>query len=154
MCYGWVIVLIGAIVMKFVNISYIDPILSIGVAVFILINAYKNLKSILNVFLEKTPEGIEVTELKEHLTEIDDVIDVHHIHVWSMDGFSNFATLHIVAKANDQDVKDKVREELKEHGINHVTIEIEHEDEECSSENCEIDCTEGTHHSHHHHHHH
>ena len=40
---GWVIVLIGAVVMKFVNISYIDPILSIGVAIFILINAYSNL---------------------------------------------------------------------------------------------------------------
>lgn len=151
---GWVIVLIGAIVMKFVNISYIDPVLSIGVAIFILINAYKNLKSILNVFLEKTPEGIEIAELKEHLLVIDEVIDVHHIHIWSMDGFSNFATLHIVAKGNTKDAKKKVREELKEHGIGHVTIEIETEDENCSSENCEIDCSEAMHHHHHHHHHH
>ena len=150
---GWVIVLIGAIVMKFVNIPYIDPILSIGVAIFILINAFKNLKSILNVFLEKTPEGIKVAELKEHLKEIDEVIDVHHIHVWSMDGFSNFATLHIVAKECSKSVKEKVREELKEHGINHVTIEIENEDEKCCNENCEVENHEIGHHHHHHHHH-
>ena len=150
---GWVIVLIGAIVMKFVNIPYIDPILSIGVAIFILINAFKNLKSILNVFLEKTPEGIKVAELKEHLEEIDEVIDVHHIHVWSMDGFSNFATLHIVAKECSKSVKEKVREELKEHGINHVTIEIENEDEKCCNENCEVENNEIGHHHHHHHHH-
>lgn len=150
---GWVIVLIGAIVMKFVNIPYIDPILSIGVAIFILINAFKNLKSILNVFLEKTPEGIKVAELKEHLEEIDEVIDVHHIHVWSMDGFSNFATLHIVAKECSKSVKEKVREELKEHGINHVTIEIENEDEKCCNENCEVENHEVGHHHHHHHHH-
>lgn len=148
---GWIIVLIGAVVMKFINITYIDPILSIGVAIFILINAYKNLKSILNVFLEKTPEGIEISELKEHLTEIDGIIDVHHVHVWSMDGFSNFATLHIIAKNDCKDIKCKVREELKEHGINHVTIEVEAEDEKCSNENCNIDCSENIHHHHHHH---
>ena len=148
---GWVIVLIGAIVMKFVNIPYIDPILSIGVAIFILINAYKNLKSILNVFLEKTPAGIEVAELKEHLNEIEEVMDVHHVHVWSMDGFSNFATLHIVAKGNSKELKKKVREELEEHGINHVTIEIEAEDEDCSSHNCKVESHEH-HHGHHHHH--
>lgn len=149
---GWVIVLIGAIVMRVIDVSYIDPILSICVAIFILINAYKNLKSILDVFLEKTPKGIEISELKEHLSEIDEVIDVHHIHVWSMDGFANFATLHIVVKDNSKDVKCKVREELKEHGINHVTIELETEGEKCSSENCIIESHEVGHHHHHHHH--
>ena len=150
---GWVVVLIGAIVMKFVDISYIDPILSICVALFIFINACKNLKDSLNVFLEKTPDGIEVSEIKEHLSEIEGIVDVHHIHVWSMDGFSNFATLHIVVNDNCKEIKTKAREELKEHGINHVTIEIENEGEKCSSENCEINCTDNIHHHHHHHHH-
>lgn len=150
---GWVIVLIGAIVMKFVNISYIDPILSIGVALFILVNAFKNLKSIIDVFLEKTPKGIEITELKEHLSEITEVIDVHHIHVWSMDGYTNFATLHIVANGDIKEVKKKVREELEEHGIKHVTIEVETEGEDCSSHNCNVNCSECGHGHHHHHHH-
>ena len=139
--------------MKFVNISYIDPILSIGVALFILVNAFKNLKSIIDVFLEKTPKGIEITELKEHLSEITEVIDVHHIHVWSMDGYTNFATLHIVANGDIKEVKKKVREELEEHGIKHVTIEVETEGEDCSSHNCDVNCSEGGHGHHHHHHH-
>lgn len=149
---GWIVVLIGAVVMKFVDIPYIDPILSIGVAIFISINAIKNLGAILSVFLEKTPKGINVSELKEHLKEIEEVIDVHHVHVWSMDGFSNFATLHIVARQNNKDIKDKIREELEEHGINHVTIEIEAEDEGCSDENCNAHCIDVNHHHHHHHH--
>lgn len=151
---GWVVVLIGAIIMKFVNITYIDPIMSIGVAIFILINAIKNLGAILSVFLEKTPKGINVSELKEHLKEIEEVIDVHHVHVWSMDGFSNFATLHIVTRQNNKDIKDKIREELEEHGINHVTIEIEAENEGCSDENCNAHCIDVNHLHHHHHHHH
>ena len=152
---GWVVVLIGAILMRIFDITYIDPILSICVAIFILVNAYKNFKSILDVFLEKTPNSIDISELKEHLNEIDEVIDVHHIHVWSMDGFTHFATMHVTAKENCKEVKDKIREELKEHGIGHVTIELESEDENCCSKNCVIEAnTEGHHHHHHHHHHH
>ena len=148
---GWVVVLIGAILMRIFDITYIDPILSICVAIFILVNAYKNFKSILDVFLEKTPNSIDISELKEHLNEIDEVIDVHHIHVWSMDGFTHFATMHVTAKENCKEVKDKIREELKEHGIGHVTIELESEDENCCSKNCVIEAnTEGHHHHHHH----
>lgn len=150
---GWVVVLIGAILMRIFDITYIDPILSICVAIFILVNAYKNFKSILDVFLEKTPNSIDISELKEHLNEIDEVIDVHHIHVWSMDGFTHFATMHVTAKENCKEVKDKIREELKEHGIGHVTIELESEDENCCSKNCVIEAnTEGHHHHHYHHH--
>ena len=53
---GWAIVLIGAIIMNFTDIKIIDPIMSIGVALFILVNTLKNLKKILDLFLEKTPQ--------------------------------------------------------------------------------------------------
>lgn len=151
---GWVIVLIGAIVMRIFDITYIDPILSICVAIFILINAYKNFKAILDVFLEKTPKNIDVAEIKEHLSEIEEVVDVHHIHIWSMDGYSNFATLHVITKDKSKEVKDKIRDELKEHGIGHVTIELEGEGEKCCSENCDVESNVEGHHHHHHHHHH
>lgn len=149
---GWVVVLIGAVVMKFTDITYIDPILSIGVALFILINAFKNFKESLEVFLEKAPKGIEIAELKDHLKEIEGILDVHHIHIWSMDGFTNYATLHIVTKDNTSKLKEKIREELKEHNINHVTIEIEAEDEHCDSIDCKVEINDNEMHHHHHHH--
>ena len=55
---GWVVVLIGAIIMKFTDISIIDAIMSILVSLFILINTIKNLKSIIDLFLEKIPNNI------------------------------------------------------------------------------------------------
>ena len=64
---GWIVVLIGAIVMRFTSFSIIDPLMSIGVAVFIFINAFKNLKEAIDLFLEKTPHGISVEELREHI---------------------------------------------------------------------------------------
>lgn len=153
---GWAVVLIGALVMKFTDFAIIDPIMSIGVAVFILINAVKNLKEVVDLFLEKLPPHLHIDEIKEHICEIDGVAGVHHIHIWSMDGQSNYATMHVVCTGEAQEVKRKIREELKEHGINHVTLELEAEDENCGEENCHVHHEEasGGHHHHHHHGHH
>ena len=150
---GWAIVLIGAIIMRFTNISIIDPILSILVALFIFINALKNFKSILDLFLEKTPNSIKISEIKEHLLQINEVKDVHHIHIWSIDGYNNYATMHVVTDGDNKKVKKLIREELKEQKIVHVTIEIEESDEKCENCDCEI-YTNSNKHSHHHHHHH
>ena len=56
---GWLVVLIGALVMKFTNFYIIDPILSIAVALFVVINCVKNVIQIANVFLIKTPKEID-----------------------------------------------------------------------------------------------
>jgi len=147
--FGWFVVLIGAIIMRFTDISILDSILSILVALFILINALKNFKVILDLFLEKVPSDLSIDEIKKHLLEIKDVLNVHHIHIWSIDGYNNFATMHVVVKKNSKIIKDKIREKLMEHGISHVTIELETENEKCESDRCQISSS-----SHHHHHHH
>ena len=152
---GWVVVLIGAIIIKFTEINIIDAIMSIGVAIFILIHALKSFKSIIDLFLEKIPNGIEIEEIKEHLKEIENVKDVHHIHIWSMDGFNNYATMHIVTDLKDvKELKHKVKEELKEHRISHSTIEIEEQGYECDETECTVDEPHEHEHGHHHHHHH
>lgn len=147
---GWLVVLIGAIVMKFTNFILIDPLMSIGVAIFIIINAIKNLKEVINIFLEKTPNNIDINKLKDHIKKIDEVIDVHHIHIWSLDGQSNYATMHVVTNASAHEIKKKIREELHEHGISHVTLELETENEFCSEELCKVEIKENQGHHHHH----
>ena len=148
---GWAVVLVGAVVMKFTDFVLIDPIMSIGVSIFILINAVNNLKEILDIFLEKTPHNIDVEKIKEHITGIDSIIDVHHIHIWSMDGHNNFATMHIVTNADSHEIKDKIRNELSRHGICHVTLELEAEGEHCHEKLCRNEFESNTHHHHHHH---
>ncbi len=149
---GWAIVLVGAFVMRFTDFVLLDSLMSICLAVFIFINAVRNLKEALDLFLEKIPHGIDISEIKEHIMEIDGVIDVHHIHIWSMDGHNNFATMHVVTNTDGHIIKEKIREELSEHGVGHTTLELEKEGEECHSENCCINT--GDHSGHHHHHHH
>ena len=149
---GWVVVLIGALVIKVTEINMIDSILSIGVACYVLIHALTSFKDIVDLFLTKVPSGVNVSELSKHILEIDGVEDVHHVHVWSMDGVNNYATMHVVSDTkNISKLKKEIREELEEHGINHVTIEIDNNKDDCSDKECEVKHNK---HSHHHHHHH
>ncbi len=148
---GWIIVLIGSVVMRFTDFVFIDPIMSVAVSIFILINVFKNLKTILDLFLEKMPCGINLDEIREHILSIDGISDVHHIHVRSLDGFNNSATMHIVSNMDACTVKRLVREELSEHGINHATLEIESENEECNDKHCHTEF-KASHCGHHHHH--
>ena len=148
---GWIVVLVGAIVMKFTDFVLIDPIMSICVAVFILANAIMNFKKIIDIFLEKTPENIKIDEIKEHIKGIDAVIDVHHVHVWSIDGKNNYATMHIITSETNYEIKEKIRKELSEQGIGHATLELETEEEYCHSKLCRVEAEAITEHHHHHH---
>lgn len=150
---GWIVVLIGSIVMKFTNFIAIDSILSLIVAGYILYNAIGNLNAVLNLFLEKSPENIKIDEIKSHLLELDGVKDIHHIHFWSLDGNNHFITMHVVTCVEGDIIKERIREELKELGICHATLELERPGEICEHDECELEFEVDTHHHHHHHHH-
>ena len=133
---GWAVILVGAVVMRFTDFSIIDPVISIGVSVFILVNAVINLKRSADVFLEKAPNDISVSDVKAHIMEIDGVFDVHHVHLWSIDGQNNFATMHVVTDSEMHNVKDDIRRVLRIHGVDHVTVEIELSAEHCHEKEC------------------
>jgi len=142
---GWIIVLIGAIIMKFTDIKIIDSIMCIGVSLFILIHSIKNLKKVLDLFLEKTPDNIDIDKIKKQLLKINDVEDIHHIHIWSIDGYNMLATMHIVTNSRDvYNIKNMIRKELENYNINHAILETENET--CDDVECHIEL--GHHHNH------
>ncbi len=154
---GWVAVLIGSLIMKIFDTPIIDPLLSIGISVYILYNVYDNIKGIMVVFMEKIPDDIDVKELKKHLkSAYKSIIDIHHIHIWTIDGINNYITMHLVIDSNTEvqdiiDLKNSIKHELGHENIKHVTIEIEYAGEKCNDKLCNIESSEAT--SHHHHHH-
>ena len=148
---NWVVVFIGAIVMKFTDITYIDSIMSIGIALFLLKQALENLKNILNLFLAKVPSNLHVNEIKKELLKIPKVENVHHIHVWSMDGVHHYATMHVVVSSKyDFELKNTIKDKLKEMGIMHSTLEMENREEECTESECVVAPVNISHHHHHH----
>lgn len=146
---GWAFVLIGAIIMRLTNFALLDPLLSIGVAVFMIIHAAEHLKEALDLFLEKAPRDVHIEEIRKTLMGLEGVLDVHHMHVWSMDGRRNYATMHVVTDADFSGIKEKIRHALEAYHICHVTLELETENEHCGETNCTIKATEHVDHHHH-----
>lgn len=151
---GWIVVLLGAVIMRFTNLAILDPLMSITVAIYILYHAAKNLLATVDLFLEKTPEGLDVAQLQAHLQEIEGVKDIHHLHLRSLDGSRHCATMHIRYAGDAHRVKELVRQELAEHGICHATLELETEDEHCHNPGCDLHTAPMPAYHHHHHHHH
>lgn len=146
---NWVAILIGAITMKFTGVVFIDPIISVCIAIFISVNAVKSLKEAAEIFLWKTPHGLSTEEIQKNIKKIDGVIDVHHIHIKSFDGQNNYATMHIVTDRHPCEIKEKVRKELNAHSIFHSTLEFETKDELCNDKICSGNFAAS--HCHHHH---
>ena len=145
---GWLAVLVGAVVMRFTGWALIDPLMSIGVALFILIHSLKNLQQITDLFLMKIPQDIQIHEVQNQILALEDVVDVHHIHIGSMDGENHYATMHVVTSGDPHRVKEEIRIVLRKHHIGHVTLELETPGEHCEEMTCHT-----AHRGHHHHHH-
>ena len=138
---GWVAVLIGSIIMMYTDAPFIDPLLSVLISLFVLYNVYKNLKQSLLVILQGIPEEISINNIRQKLKNISKVTDIHDCHAWSMDGKYNILTLHLRLdkdyKLSEQaKFKERVRTQLKDESINHITIEFEGQDENCELEDC------------------
>ena len=147
---GWLVVLIGSIIMRFTDISLIDPIMSIAVALFIFVTALRNLKEVLDLFLEKTPKDIDPIALAGEIKEIEGVADIHHFHIRSIDGYNNSATMHVVTEEDASELKARIKQVLKEHNIIHSTLEFELPDEGCDDYECNLEHPGNIFHQHHH----
>ncbi|MEM9897612.1 MAG: cation diffusion facilitator family transporter [Bacteroidota bacterium] len=138
---GWVAVLIGSIIMMFTDAPFIDPLLSVLISLFVLYNVYRNLKKSMLVILQGIPEEVSVDDIRQKLKDMPEVTDIHDCHAWSMDGKYNILTVHLrLAKdyklSEQAKLKEKVKSQLKDESINHITVEFEGQDEHCGLEDC------------------
>ncbi|WP_435531623.1 cation diffusion facilitator family transporter [Ramlibacter aurantiacus] len=127
---GWVAVLLGAAAMSIWDLPIIDPLLSIGIALFVLWNVFRTLRQFLSVFLQHTPPGFEIDRFEQDVRSIPAVSSVQHTHGWSIDGESHVLTTHLVMNpgVDRQEIvaaKAAVRRLLGAKAFEHVTIEIE-----------------------------
>lgn len=133
---GWLAVLIVAVVLLFVEWPILDPLLSIGFTLFILYNVTKSFSRTSKLFLQGTPDGKLSTDIQKHLHSIDGVTDVHHLHLWSLDGEHHVLTAHVVVNqvmdvSQQQRLKEVIANLLKEFHLEHTTIELEFPAEVC-----------------------
>lgn len=132
---GWVAVLIGSVVMLYFDLPWIDPLLSVLIAIFILVNVFKNLRSSLHILLQARPAGIDLKEVRQKLKEIEEVRAVQDCQLWSMDGEDHVLSTRLALNGDYSleemaGIKVKIKELLDTH-IKHTTIEFQGPHEEC-----------------------
>jgi cobalt-zinc-cadmium efflux system protein len=127
---GAIAVILGGIAIAITHFAWIDPALSLFVAVIIVIGVLRVMRDATDVLLESTPRGLDDDELTKHIAEIPGVTGVHDLHVWSIGSGSHALSAHVLlddrrlSEANA--VLQQIDECLREHfGIDHVTIQFE-----------------------------
>jgi cobalt-zinc-cadmium efflux system protein len=138
---GWAAVLVGSAIIYFTGLTIIDPILSVGIAIFVLFNVVKNIRQAMPILLQGTPAEIEREHIVEHLNALEEIENIHDLHIWSLDEEYNVLTVHVVLKKlcsmeELQKLKERIRAVLHDEEIQHATIEFEAPDEICLFENC------------------
>jgi len=133
---GWVAILIVSLSLLFADIHILDPILSILISLYVLVNVVRNLRKTLALFLQAVPEAIKLAEVEHALAHIPQVTSVHHTHIWSLDGENHVLTTHLVvdATATKEDltrIKCEFRDLTSGMSLAHSTVELEFE-EDCS----------------------
>jgi cobalt-zinc-cadmium efflux system protein len=133
---GWIAVLIGSIIMMFYHVPILDPLLSLGIALFILFNVFRNIRSAFQIILQGVPENISEPVIRKKLESYTEIESIHDVHVWSMEENYNILTMHAVVRENTtlgdlEQLKDRIKKELRELNIQHATVEFELSGFEC-----------------------
>ena len=141
---GWVAVLIGSLGIWLFDWYILDPLLSLGIALYILYNVYKNLKYAFKIILQGIPHGIDLQKVIDKMSAHPMVVDVHDMHIWSLDGEFNILTAHVVINNSETSlnqilpVKKELEKILKGFGIEHSTLAFESIHDDCGLTECSI----------------
>lgn len=128
---GWIAVLVVSIILQFKDIPILDPLLSIGITIYILFHVVKNLKKTLLILLESAPEGVDMDALKSKILNKPRVIDIQKMKLWSLDGKENAAMIHLLVENMEPEESEQLRSEIREfletEKISDSTLELNYE---------------------------
>ena len=126
--FEWVAILILSVVLMFwKGASYLDPFVSIGIAIWLIFNLGRNLIKSLQVLLQKTPDHFDVEEFKTSINAIEGVDAIDDFHVWSLDGIDSVLTLKVSISnwESQEEIKKEIYAIASKYHIVDVTIEFE-----------------------------
>ena len=124
---GWLAVIVVAIILRYTDWYFLDPLLSLVISFFILSKALPRFWSTLKIFLDAVPEGVDIEQVTSDLEQLDHVASVNQLNLWTMDGLEKNAIVHVCLEhvKHMEVCKESIRNLLKESGFQNVTIEVD-----------------------------
>ena len=152
---GWLAVIVVAIILRYTDWYFLDPLLSLLISAFILSKAIPRFWSTLKIFLDAVPEGVDIQKIKSDMEQLEHVASINQLNLWTMDGLEKNAIVHVCLEhVNHMEVcKEAIRTLLKDCGFQNVTIEV---DEDLATHRAhkrkieELEADQGHGHNHHH----
>lgn len=139
-------VILAALLIYFFNWQVADPLISIGIAIIIMVGAYRLVSQSVAILLESVPSHLDIRNVEQAMREIDGVTEVHDLHVWTLSSGIYSLSGHVVVK--DQQVsscspvlRDLERMLADRFHIEHTTIQVE--TEVCPLNGCSLECRNG-----------
>ncbi len=126
-------VVIAAVIIRYTNYYWIDPIISLVIVLIITLGTWGLLRESLNLSLDAVPKNINIEEVRNYLSKLDGVKNIHDLHIWAMSTTETALTVHLCkpdASYEDNFIEMINRELKQKYEIDHATIQIE------TSENC------------------
>lgn len=128
---GSVAIIAGALLIRATGWLQIDPILSIGIAALIIWSAFGIIKESLNILLEGLPEGLELRSVEGHMREVEGVIDVHDLHIWTLGTHAHALSCHVLIEDMPTSASREILGRLNgilhdRFQIDHTTVQFEH----------------------------
>ncbi len=131
-----VAVVTGALLLIIFQVLWIDPLISVLIAVYIIYEGFDILKESIEVLMEASP-NMDFQEIKRVIESIEGVKNAHHFHVWRIGEKDIIFECHVEVEdmpiSQAQNIIDRIGEKLKGYGITHVTIQLE--SDRCRSRN-------------------
>jgi cobalt-zinc-cadmium efflux system protein len=126
--FGSCAVIVTALILIFTSLYIIDPIISIGLSLFILPRAWSLMKRVINILMEGVPSNISYEEVKKSILEVKGVIGVFDLHLWTITSGFDAMTAHVVISdiSKSQSILKEITSILEnKYKITHNTIQIE-----------------------------
>jgi cobalt-zinc-cadmium efflux system protein len=127
---GWVGVLIVSIVLFFKPWFILDSILSIIIALIILRGVYRSMMQVGMILLQKFPDAVDIAKIKDEVTQLENVVDIHEVKGWSVDGVQHILNFHVTVPAGTtiesiDIIKKQIKEILKDYKVGYSSIQFE-----------------------------
>ncbi|MFT5182334.1 MAG: cobalt-zinc-cadmium efflux system protein [Alphaproteobacteria bacterium] len=121
-------VIIGGVLILTFGWLFVDAIVTLAIAGYILVHAGIEIPKVIHILMQGVPKDLEVSVVTADLKQVDDVIDIQHVHIWHIDEHRRSFEAHIVVDgpADMEPVKKTLRQRLADNfDITHSTLEFE-----------------------------
>ncbi len=152
---GAIGIIAGSLVIRFTGWTTADPVLSAIIALLIVWTAWDIIRESLNILLEGKPRSIELAVVTAAIREVEGVLDVHDLHIWSLGSESHALSSHVLIEdmppSRSGEILHCINHVLADRfHIHHTTVQFEHVSCAISDNGCVITAAPTEHHHHHH----